>query len=161
MDISPDFEELFKILNAYGIKYLLVGGHAVIFYSVPRFTKDIDVWISPDLNDPQTIYKALIEFGAPLKNIKPEAFADKKNIYQIGVHPVRIDILMDVQGISAKDAWNSRTKTKFGRTALSVIGIKDLIRAKKIANRPQDKLDVRHLEKALAKKMRRKKPRKQ
>ena len=45
MEISSGFEDLFKVLNANKVKYLVVGAHAVIFYTQPRFTKDMDVWI--------------------------------------------------------------------------------------------------------------------
>ena len=64
--LSSDYEDLFSTLNAYKIKYLVVGAHAVIFYSQPRFTKDMDVWIPDALNDPSRVYAALKVYGAPL-----------------------------------------------------------------------------------------------
>lgn len=87
MEISPDYEELFRLLNDYKVRYLVVGAYAVMFYSAPRFTKDLDLWISPDGNDPNQVHKALREFGAPLKGIRPEDFRDKTMILQIGVAP--------------------------------------------------------------------------
>ena len=99
--VSRDYEELFKALNAYKIKYLVVGAHAVIFYTEPRFTKDLDIWIPADLNRPEQVYKALREFGAPLRQISVQDFADKKMILQIGVAPIRVDILMNIEGISS------------------------------------------------------------
>jgi hypothetical protein len=63
--------------HAHGVRYLIVGGYAVIFHAQPRFTKDIDVFIKADLANAQAVYAALAEFGAPLQNIRPEDFSDR------------------------------------------------------------------------------------
>ena len=143
--VSRDYEELFKVLNAHKVKYLVVGAHAVIFYTAPRFTKDIDIWIPHDLNLPEEVYAAFKKFGAPLRKISAQDFADKKMILQIGVAPVRVDILMDVKGISSKQAWENRVKSRYGKTRVWILEKADLIKAKKKAGRPQDKLDLEKL----------------
>lgn len=145
MDVCLDYEELFKTLNAYKIRYLVVGGQAVIFHSEPRFTKDMDVWIPPDLNDPEIVYQALKEFGAPLLGVKPKDFTNKKMHYQIGVAPVRIDIMTDVRGTTAHRAWKKRRRGRYGKTQINVIDIYELIRAKKVPRRPQDMIDLAKL----------------
>lgn len=143
--VSQDYEDLFSILNAYKIKYLVVGAHAVAYYREPRFTKDLDVWIPPALNDPDRVYGALKAFGAPLGKLAPEDFMDPTMILQIGLAPVRVDIMIDLPGVSAKAAWNNRTKTRYGRTSINVLGLRELIEAKKKSGRPQDKLDLKKL----------------
>ena len=145
MHVYSDYEELFKILNAYRIKYLLVGAYAVMYYTQPRYTKDIDVWIIPELNDVHEIYKALRTFGAPLKGIKPEDFSDKHMILQIGVAPVRIDIMMNIPGVSYKKAWQNKKKIQYGKTKIYLLGKQDLITVKSQTGRPQDKIDVDNL----------------
>ena len=145
MHPSSDYEDLFKTLNGYKIKYLIVGAYAVIYYTEPRYTKDLDVWIFPDLNDNQKVYAALKEFGAPLQNISPDDFKNKKMIYQIGTAPVRIDIKMSVEGLNFKTAWKNRKKISYGKTPVYVVGFADLIRAKKEMGRPQDLLDIQKL----------------
>ena len=67
MDVPSDYEDLFKTLNACRIKYLVVGAYAVMYYAEPRFTKDIDIWVIPQMNDAGKIYEALKKFGAPLR----------------------------------------------------------------------------------------------
>ena len=145
--VSQDYEDLFKALNAARVKYLVVGAHAVAFYAAPRFTKDLDVWIPAALNDPHRIYEALRAFGAPLRGITPEDFLDPKMILQIGVAPVRIDILVSLPGVSIKEAWNHRQRSRYGKTPINVLGRDDLIQAKKASNRPEDRLDLKRLEK--------------
>lgn len=145
MYLSSDYEDLFKILNGYRIKYLVVGAYAVIYYTEPRYTKDLDIWVFPDLNDSQKTFDALKEFGAPLVGVTPEDFKNKKLIYQIGVAPVRIDIKMDVEGLNFKRAWENRKKILFGKTSVYIVSRKDLIQAKKKMGRPQDLLDLQKL----------------
>jgi len=145
VEVSRDYEDLFKTLNAYKIKYLVVGAHAVIYYSEPRYTKDIDIWIPADLNEPQKVYEALKKFGAPLTHISPQDFSDQQMILQIGVPPVRIDILISVPGVLSHVSWKNRKKTLYGKTPIYVLGIKELIASKKKAGRPQDKLDMAKL----------------
>jgi hypothetical protein len=43
--MNSDFEELLSIFNRNEVKYLIVGGHAVMLYTEPRYTKDLDIWI--------------------------------------------------------------------------------------------------------------------
>ncbi len=143
--VSRDYEDLFKTLNGHKVKYLVVGAHAVIFYTEPRFTKDIDIWIPSELNHPKNVYKALKEFGAPLRQISIEDFLDKKMILQIGVAPIRVDILMNIEGVPIELAWKNRVKAYYGKTPISILGIEDLIRTKKKAGRPQDDLDLKKL----------------
>ena len=145
MDISSDYRELFKILNKHRVKYLVVGAYAVIFYTEPRYTKDIDIWVEPALKNAEKLYKALGEFGAPLKDISAKDFADKRTIYQIGVAPVRIDIITSISGSTFTEAWKDRRKTKYADVSINIIGVKDLIRAKKKAGRPLDLNDIAQL----------------
>jgi len=71
-----DFKELLAILNANNVRYLVVGGYAVSFHAQPRATKDLDLWVNPDLANANALYGALAEFGAPLANLTPADFAE-------------------------------------------------------------------------------------
>jgi len=143
--LSSDYEDLFSTLNAYKIKYLVVGAHAVAFYAQPRFTKDLDVWVPTALNDSQRVYDALKAYGAPLRGLTPKSFGTPGIILQIGVAPVRVDIMTAVPGVGVEEAWKSRVKSRYGKTSIQVIGLPELIKAKRAAGRPQDKLDLTKL----------------
>lgn len=138
MDVCPDYEDLFKTLNAYKIRYLVVGAHAVIYYSQPRYTKDTDIWIIPDLNDADAICSAVADFGAPMRGLTAKDFSNRRLILQIGVEPVRIDILMNVDGISFARAWRTRKRILYGATPIHILGYEALIRTKRRAGRPQE-----------------------
>lgn len=145
VDISSDYRDLFKTLNRYKVRYLVIGAYAVAFYTEPRYTKDIDIWVSNDTANAQNLYKALIEFGAPLKGMSVKDFANRKTIYQIGVAPVRIDILMDASGMKFENAWKNRKKTRYGGVSINMLGIKELIYSKKKAGREHDISDIKKL----------------
>lgn len=68
---SPDFKDLLNILEKHKVRYLVVGGYAVMKYTEPRFTKDLDLWISTDEENSKAVFAALKEFGAPLKDLTP------------------------------------------------------------------------------------------
>ncbi len=143
--LSSDYEDLLKIFNKYRVKYLIVGAYAVIYYTGPRYTKDIDIWIKPDVENAKRVYRALKEFGVPLENVSVDVFTNKNLIYQIGVEPVRVDIIMSLAGIDFDHAWNRRKRIKYGEVSVNIINIKDLITAKRKLKRPNDIVDLEKL----------------
>ena len=148
MPVNRDFKDLLSEFNAAEVRYLVVGAHAVIFYSVPRYTKDLDIWIEPTRENAERAYRALAAFGAPLANISMADLCTPETILQIGVEPNRIDILTDVEGLRFEDAWRHRQQTTYGGEPVGLLSLSDLIAAKKAAGRPQDLLDLEWLEKA-------------
>ncbi|NIM10523.1 MAG: hypothetical protein GTO45_00895 [Candidatus Aminicenantes bacterium] len=146
MPVNPDFKDLFKLLKEEAVEYLVVGAHAVIFYAEPRYTKDLDIWVNPTLENARKVWKALLRFGAPLKDISIEDFTDPDVIYQIGVEPNRIDIIMGIAGVEFEDALKNRVISTYDGIEISIIGKSDLIIAKKAVGRKTDILDVERLE---------------
>jgi len=142
---NPDFKDLLKILNDYSVRYLIVGGYAVMYYAEPRFTKDIDIWVEPTRANAKKIWKTLAEFGAPLEQVTEDDFWNKDLVYQIGVAPNRIDIMMDIPAVQFNDAWKNRIKSHYGDIPIFIISLDDLIKAKEDAGRDQDLLDLKHL----------------
>ena len=66
MDGNRDFRDLLREFNEEGVKYLIVGAYAVISYTEPRYTKDLDIWVEPKPRNAQRVMDALRKFGAPL-----------------------------------------------------------------------------------------------
>ncbi|MEP7214183.1 MAG: hypothetical protein ABI791_13985 [Acidobacteriota bacterium] len=135
-----------KILNDGKVKYLVVGGYAVSKHAEPRFTKDLDIWISNSPENAERVFQSLTEFGSPMTGITPQDFTDSALVYQIGVEPARIDILMGLDGLDFDECWNDRVIAAFGDTETNFISIDDLIENKRTVARPQDLLDAESLE---------------
>jgi len=137
---SPDFKELLRAFNEKKAEYLIVGGYAVMKYTEPRFTKDLDVWIRNSPENAAKVYEALAEFGAPLQKdgLLPKDFTSEDMTYQIGVAPVRIDILTRISGIQFAVAWQNRVVSSFFGIPVYFISLSDLIINKKAAGRSSD-----------------------
>ncbi len=145
MKISSDFKELLREFNAGGVRYLVVGGHAVMQYTEPRYTKDLDLWVDPAVGNARKAHAALRRFGAPLNAVTAADFTNRGLVYQIGVAPIRVDILMDVPGLSFKSAWKNRVEVQFEDESVHMISRQDLITSKGALRRLQDRIDYRNL----------------
>ncbi|MDP8246611.1 MAG: nucleotidyltransferase [Candidatus Tritonobacter lacicola] len=145
MGVNPDLRDLFKIFNEHGVEYLVVGAYAVIYYTFPRFTKDVDVWVNPTPENARRVFRALAKFGAPLVDVGETDFTDREMVYQIGVEPNRIDIMMGISSSEFPAAWSNRKRSTYGGIPICIIGREDLIQSKIAANRPQDVIDVENL----------------
>jgi hypothetical protein len=148
MWVNSDFSDLLRLFNANRVKYLVIGGYAVIRYTEPRYTKDLDLWVSADAENARSVYAALKEFGAPLVGLTEQDFAEEGYFYQMGVPPLRVDVLMGIPGVVFSDAWERREETDFGGLRIPFISRRDLIAAKRASGRPQDLLDAQSLTEA-------------
>ena len=142
MFVNSDFSDLLRLFNDNGVRYLIIGGYAFIQYAEPRYTKDLDLWISTDTRNAKAVYKALRKFGAPLAGLTEKDFAEEGYFYQMGVPPMRVDILMGIPGIAFERAWERRKEIDFDGLLVSFISKEDLITAKRASGRPQDLIDA-------------------
>ncbi len=140
-----DYKDLLSAFHAHGVRYLIVGGYAVVFHAQPRFTKDIDLFIKADPANAQATYDALTEFGAALQGIRPEEFATRGSFFRFGREPRGFDILPDIPGVEFDAAWERRVEGVIDAAAglkAFFISSEDLVAAKLAAGRPQDLADV-------------------
>jgi len=146
---APDFRELLSLFRSNSVRFLVVGGYAVMRYSEPRYTKDLDLWVSADPRNAQSVFAALKAFGAPLQGLTPEDFAHEGYFYQMGAPPLRVDIIMSIAGMKFDEVWQRREDTTVEGVVIPFISKTDLIRSKEAAGRPQDLIDVQNLKKTL------------
>jgi predicted nucleotidyltransferase len=143
MKINSDFKDLLHDLNAAGVRYLIVGGYAVMVYADPRYTKDLDLWVEPTEPNAENLFVALSHFGAPTQGIRPSDFTEPEIFFQIGIDPVRIDIMTSVTGLVFAQAWERKVVVDFGGESAPVLCREDVQR------RPADlanRRDVRKLD---------------
>jgi hypothetical protein len=146
MKINSDFKDLLRSFNAAGVRYLIVGGYAVMVYSEPRYTKDLHLWIDPTEANAQKMIGALAEFGAPTRDIAAADFTEPNVFFQIGLEPVRIDILTSVPELEFDPSWKKTNLVDFGGETAPVLCREDLIRTKLATGRARDRRDARALE---------------
>jgi hypothetical protein len=143
--MNSDFKDLLRAFNDHNVRYLVVGGYAVMKYTEPRYTKDLDIWVEAGPGNSRAVYAALREFGAPLRNIKAADFAREGSIYQMGRPPARVDVLTSIDGVGFADAWPNRVSTEFDGIPAHIISRQDLLTNKQAVGRPEDRLDVANL----------------
>ena len=140
---SRDYEEFIAALNARGVRYLIVGAHAVALHARPRATKDLDVLVDPAPKNARKVLAALRDFFGVDLGYSVEDVTDPRWIIQLGAAPVRIDLISHIAGLARFGAaWNNRVDARFGSVPAHYIGLDDLITAKGAAGRPQDQADL-------------------
>lgn len=147
-----DYKDLLSAFQSHGVKYLVVGGFAVIYHSQPRFTKDIDLFIKADPANAKATYAALADFGAPLQGIRPEDFCDRNSFFRFGREPKGFDILPAIPGVDFDAAWERRVESVIdAATGLKAnfISAEDLIASKLASGRARDLADVEDIRKAV------------
>jgi predicted nucleotidyltransferase len=148
MKVEKDYEEFLSLLSRHKVKYCIIGAFAVAFYAKPRYTKDIDILVEPSSENAEKILKVLEEFGFKELAISRDDLTTEGNILQLGYEPLRIDLLTNLEGFLFEDIWQNRNEGEYGAQTVYFIGLDDLIRSKKLAGRPEDRIDVELLKKA-------------
>ncbi len=143
--LNSDWIELLDVLEKYRVKYMIIGGHAVSLHAEPRYTRDLDIWVSTTKANSVAVFRALAEFGAPLKDYTPADFSEDNTFYQFGADTSRVDILMGPPGLKFSEAWRNRVETEIAGRKAIYVGREALIELKLAADRPKDRLDLRSL----------------
>lgn len=137
-----DFKELLFAFNNRNVKYLVIGGYAVMIHSQPRATKDLDVLLGPGIENAEAAYAALADFGAPLEGLRPTDLIEPDTFFRMGTPPLMVDILFGIKGVDFDSAWERRMEIDVDNRKVSIISSDDLIQSKLAAGRPMDLLDV-------------------
>lgn len=145
MDLSPDLIDALAEFENFSVEYLVVGGWAVSTHAKPRFTKDLDLWIGTAPANLERAVRALAAFGAPRELLLEAARMTPDEFFFFGTPPARIDLLRSIPGVTFEEAWPRRARARWGTRTVNLIGLDDLITAKRAAGRPQDLLDLKLL----------------
>ncbi len=145
--VEKDFEEFIRLLNYHKVKYLVVGAFALIYYTYPRNTGDIDFFVECAELNAERLIKVLKDFGFEGLGLVKEDFIKPDSVIQLGFPPVRIDILTSISGINFDEAYKNRIKAKLGNEKVFFISKDDLIKNKTAAGRTKDLSDLEQLNK--------------
>jgi uncharacterized nucleotidyltransferase DUF6036 len=140
--LNQDFKDLLSVFNDHGVEFLVVGAHALAAHGHVRATKDLDVWVRPEPANAKRVVRALEAFGAPTHEVSESDFAVPGITFQIGLEPVRIDIITAIDGVSFEPAWQHRISAEYGGVLAPVISRDDLIANKRASGRSQDLADL-------------------
>jgi len=145
MEIRTDFKELLELFNKHKVEYLIVGGYALAFHGAPRATGDIDLFVKPTNENAGRILAALDDFGFGSLNLSKDDFTTPGMVVQLGVPPVRIDIITRVSGVSWEKADAGKTLGFYADIPVFFIGRDDFIANKRATGRRKDAADIEAL----------------
>jgi len=146
VNLHQDFKELLESLNSAGVRYLVLGGYAVIFYGYRRVTDDLDLWISTDPANAEKVAETLRAFGGFTKQQANQSmFRTRGRVFVLGREPVRVDILTNPDALDFDDCYARRHVVEWDGVKVPVIAFEDLRRNKKASGRAKDLADLENL----------------
>ena len=145
MEAQQDFRDLLALFNDRKVEYVVVGAHALAFHGAPRFTGDMDVLVRPGIRNARRILAALNEFGFSSLGLAVADFAKPGLVVQLGVAPVRIDLVTSLTGVSWKEAASGSRPGSYGDVRVRYLGKREFIRNKRVIGRKKDLADIEAL----------------
>ncbi len=143
--LTKDFKEFLQCLNARGVEFMVIGGHAVAFHGYPRATADLDVWIAVSAANAAVLTEALRDFGFHTPELGPELFLHEGRIIRMGVAPNRIEIQTGIDGVQFSDCYPRRVTALLDGVPVSFISLDDLKANKAASARNKDLADLDNL----------------
>ena len=143
--LAAEFKEFLRYLNEENVEYLVIGGYAVSFHGFSRFTAGIDVWIALDQSNVARVVKALERFGFVHGEASEGLFLKPGNIVRIGMPPMRIEIMNQIDGLNFESSYQAREMVRVDGVELPMISKDDLIINKRASNRQKDRADLEGL----------------
>ena len=145
MRLGKELHDFVLLCVEHGVRFLVVGGHAVAAHGHPRLTKDLDIWVWVDPENAKRLAAVLDESGFESLGLSAEDFAVEGQMVQLGYPPNRIGILTSIAGVDFDECWGRRTEVLLDSLAVPFIGLEDLERNKLAAGRFQDLADMEAL----------------
>jgi hypothetical protein len=144
--LEPDFRDMLSAFNEARVEYLVVGAFALAGHGLPRATGDLDFWVRATPENAVRVMQAVASFGAPAGIATAQDFATPDIVVQIGIEPLRIDILTSISGVDFNEAYAARLSAVVDGVSLPILGVEHLIQNKRASGRKKDLLDVEWLE---------------
>ncbi len=143
--LPPDFREFLRLLNSFGVEYLVVGGYAVGYYGYPRATADMDLWVRVARDNADRLVTVLRAFGFDTPALSADLFLQDNQVIRLGNPPFRIEILTTVSGVQFSECYPSRVTVRLDDLDVPLINLHDLKANKRAAGRHKDLDDLEHL----------------
>lgn len=140
----PDFRDMLAAFVARGVRFLVVGAHALAAHGVPRVTGDLDIWVEPTGENANRVWAALADFGAPLGSlgISGSDFSSPDQVVQLGLPPYRVDIMTAISGVGFTEAWQGAFEGSLFGVPVRFIGREAFVKNKRASGRPKDLADI-------------------
>jgi hypothetical protein len=150
MDVLDDeLIQFWRVLNACGVRYIMVGGLAIRFHGYNRSTDDLDMWLDDSLENRQKLRQAFKELGyGDLASLETIQFVPGwTSFYAAGIE---LDIMTEMKGLEKEgfdECFRKASYADLNGVKVPFLHINHLISNKKMIARSKDQVDVIELEK--------------
>jgi len=145
MEVQPDFRDLLESFHRNGVEFVIVGAYALAFHGVPRSTGDLDLLLKPGRENAERVIAALAEFGFASLGLAADDFIVADRVIQLGVAPVRVDLLLSISGVSWDEVETGRVSANYGDVQVWFLGKNEFLTNKRATGRKKDLADLEAL----------------
>jgi hypothetical protein len=132
-------------LNEEGIRYLVIGGYAVIAHGYVRVTTDLDLLVATTEENARRIIQVLIENGFDAEQFEVRDFTEKPSFVSVRLGAYWIELMTETPGLDFEEAYSNRLVTEFDGVLIPYLNLPDLIKNKKSVGRLKDQVDLENL----------------
>ena len=143
--LAADFSDFLKLCLRNEVRFMVIGGYAVIHHSRPRYTGDLDLWIEASQDNAERILTVLQEFGFPPDAVTTGMITGQKQIIRMGFEPMRLELFTRIPGLDFGPCHARHEIVKIGRMQVPFISLEDLKVNKRASGRPKDLQDLEEL----------------
>ena len=143
--LANDFRDFLSLCLSHEVRFLVIGGYAVVHYSRPRYTGDLDLWVDASDENAARLVDVLRDFGLTGPDVTTGMITDRKQIIRMGFEPMRLELFTRIPGIDFNDCYPRRLEVKVGSLMVPFISLEDLKINKRMTGRPKDMQNLEEL----------------
>lgn len=145
IQLAADFNDFLSLCLKHELEFMVIGGYAVVNYSRPRYTGDIDLWIASSQENAERTVAVLHDFGFRGNDVTTTMITDQKQIIRMGFEPMRLKLFTKIPGVDFTDCYPRRALVQIDGRQIPFIGLADLKINKAASGRTKDLLDLEEL----------------
>jgi len=145
----PEHIMVLDALLRHQVRFLLIGGYAVIAYGYTRTTGDLDLWIDPSDQNKAALINTFryLNFDESELEIINEMDFNEATVFSMGTVPQKIDFLTKVSHVNFDEAYTKVVLMEFDDLQLPFVHYNDLVLMKMTTGRLKDQADIEELQK--------------
>lgn len=143
--LADDFSDFLKLCLRNEVRFMVIGGYAVVHHSRPRYTGDLDIWIDRSQDNAVKVVSVVEDFGFPPGTLEVSAITDSTNVIRMGFEPMRLELFTRIPGVEFQECFERREMVEVGSLTVPFISLGDLKINKRASGRPKDLQDLEEL----------------
>jgi predicted nucleotidyltransferase len=143
--LAADFKDFLSLCLSHEVRFMVIGGYAVVHYSRPRYTGDLDIWIDSSMGNAVRVVSVLRDFGFPESETSTAMITEQNQIIRMGFEPMRLELFTRIPGLDFADCFPRREFVRIGKLMVPLISLDDLKVNKRHCGRPKDLQDLEEL----------------